>query len=692
MFVVLAAAPLAEAATPRADLTAGAPAGLPTAAEPGAALTLRFAVKNAGRARAKRSFARLFLSKDAKKSKDDLPLGARSKVGALRPRKTEKEKVRGVVPAFAGAGLYRVIACADEGKKVRERSERNNCRASRGTLRVELPAPGGGGGPPGGGSTTSPVATDADNDGFIGDDCAPADPAINPAAEDLPDAGFTDSDCDGIDGDAANATFVATGGNDSGLCTRQQPCATPQKGSDSALAGGKRDVYVAEGDYDQAPFRMRDGVSVYGGFDDQYQRGTAAPAVIHGGSFDPGSGGASQTAVVLAFDLSQPVTLADLTLVGADATTRLSSGQGKSSHVIVARDIAAGVLTITRNSIQAGDGASGQTGSTGQNASTLAAAAVGGDGGNGDEFTTACNNSSHGGGGPGGVNPPPNGPATNGGTGGNGGEMDTDCAFFGPDFDARDGDEGGNAGQWGGAGAYGDGGPGGSGTDLCGPPSPGQPGRIQNGAGGPKGSAGGRLIESFWHGRDASSGGTGQNGGGGGGGGGAGGCDQGTDSYGAGGGGGGAGGIAAVSGGGGANGAGGSFGIFLIDASPEIGGNTFVRGDGGTGGLGGPGGQGQPGGGAGPGGLGPGGQPGAAGGAGGHGGHAGGGGGAAGGVSFAIYSTFTSAPLITPNSVSGGSAGAGGGGAAAIGDGNGGQTGDAGGLGESGTCSNAATC
>jgi hypothetical protein len=46
---------------------------------------------------------------------------------------------------------------------------------------------------------------DWDGDGVIAGDCAPLDAAIHPGAPDAPDLSFADTDCDGIDGDAAGA-------------------------------------------------------------------------------------------------------------------------------------------------------------------------------------------------------------------------------------------------------------------------------------------------------------------------------------------------------------------------------------------------------------------------------------------------------------------------------------------------------
>ena len=61
---------------------------------------------------------------------------------------------------------------------------------------------------------TALAATDYDGDGAIDNDCRPLDPAVHPGATDYPDLTFEDLNCDGIDGDKANAYFVQPSGSD----------------------------------------------------------------------------------------------------------------------------------------------------------------------------------------------------------------------------------------------------------------------------------------------------------------------------------------------------------------------------------------------------------------------------------------------------------------------------------------------
>jgi hypothetical protein len=525
-------------------------------------------------------------------------------------------------------------------------------------------------------------------------DCDDGSAGINPAADDLPDPAFGDTDCDGIDGDEDRAVFVAaSGADDAGCGTTATPCATIATGIARAVSRSKRDVYVAGGTYASAPFFLASGINVFGGFGANFQRD---PLLATGSRVADVSGapavqvfpGELQAATVVADGLTAPTTLADLTLRGVNAAAAGAGRPGNSSYVVVARGLAPGLLTITRNTIVAGAGSAGAAGTAGPSASASAAPG-GSDGVNGGESGAVRL------GGNGGTNAAclAN---TSGGRGGDGG--DTGGQFGGSATAGQAGQPGAQAG-----GAFGGGGSAGaaSGSGQAGNGGPGEPGRITNGAPGSKGAAGGRLIGAFWYGRDGTGGSAGANGGGGGGGGGGGASDNNIDDFGASGGGGGAGGCAAPSGGGGGYGGGGSFGIYLIDASPTIATNLIQRGAGGMGGAGGTGGRGQDGGGASNGGNGfENGGAGGDGGAGGHGGHGGGGGGGAGGLSVGIYrSSGASVPILSGNTFSGGTGGAGGPGGvsaptapAPVDDGNDGPTGDPGTVADTAVCAAPGSC
>jgi hypothetical protein len=493
--------------------------------------------------------------------------------------------------------------------------------------------------------------------------CAP------PSTTDNPDATYTDDNCDGIDGDRAKAIFVAGGGADTATCglTYMTPCQSISHGIVRAATEARPHVYVQAGTYTEV-VALVNGVSVYGGFDFNWQRGAysdMAHRVIIAGAQDTGIGGDGEWLAIRAHNVITPVTIADVVIKGPNAsgTGGSSTRDGKSSYAVHA---VGSKLTLTRVQILAGNGASGANGPAGNDAPIVDRQSYmnGATGGIGDEFTTTCNNSDKGGGGAAGTNScsdSPSARALNGGRGGDGGTMDTNCGVFSADFNARGG-SGGAAAVFT-SGTFGAAGNGGSGGDTCGPTTPGNPGLVANGTAG-GGASGAYLASTYWYARAGGNGTTGQNGSGGGGGGGGGGCDSGTDAYGAGGAGGGAGGCAARGGGLGGGGGGGSFGIFATGTSTiTIANCDLVRGTAGNGGAGGVGGRGQSGG------LGGGiaSHPGSAepgsGGAGAHGGHGGGGGGGAGGSSIGITSTSDST-ITGTCTISGGAAGNGGGGGA----------------------------
>ncbi len=483
-----------------------------------------------------------------------------------------------------------------------------------------------------------------------------------PASTDDPDDAYTDANCDGIDGDVLHGIFVSSAGSNSASCglTPATACQTVAYGVIRGAQTARTQVYVQTGTYTGVVV-MVNGISIYGGYDINWQRGPysdPAHRVTLVGAKDTGTGGAGEFLAVRAHDLIVPVTIDDLIIDGPTATDA-----GKSSYGV---HVFAATITLHAVQVIAGDGAAGSNGTAGTDASSISVAGTGATGGAGNEYTTSCDNSSRGGGGGGATNACASSPSArsmSGGTGGAGGLMDTTCSCCSYDFNETAGLGGGYATySAGAAGAPGGGGPpndpacnGGGGVTG----GFGNGGAIANGGGG-SGAVGATLSNGYWSARSGSSGGTGENGGGGGGGGGSGGCGSGVDAYGAGGGGGGAGGCAARGGGGGAGGGGGSFGVFAANGSTAtLTACVISRGTGGAGGIGGTGGRGQPGGGGGPTGNHPGTSPAGSGGSGGHGGHGGGGGGGAGGRSVGVAYTSDSAVSVDAT-ITGGSAGGGG--------------------------------
>jgi hypothetical protein len=97
-------------------------------------ITASAGVKNKGAHKARKSHTTFLLSRDAMVSSEDLVLGTAGTV-KIRPKRSKTSSGSFAVPASAD-GSYRLIACADSGRKVKERKEGNNCKASRGTVVV----------------------------------------------------------------------------------------------------------------------------------------------------------------------------------------------------------------------------------------------------------------------------------------------------------------------------------------------------------------------------------------------------------------------------------------------------------------------------------------------------------------------------------------------------------------------------
>ena len=149
----------AEAAKQRPDLSVSK-VQVRGPLELGGALRVSVTVRNRGRARAKGSQTSFVLSRDKRSGRGD-PALSRSRTKAVKARKVTKRTVTLRVPALLPAGAWRVVACADARRKVKESKERNNCRASRALALVPPtvgpPGPGPGPGQPP--VSTPPVAT-----------------------------------------------------------------------------------------------------------------------------------------------------------------------------------------------------------------------------------------------------------------------------------------------------------------------------------------------------------------------------------------------------------------------------------------------------------------------------------------------------------------------------------------------------
>jgi hypothetical protein len=132
LIAFFAVAGTAFAAKPRPDLKVTKVTGPSAPVSPGSFFSVRAVIRNAGKAKAKKSVTGFFL---------ELPNDAQRNVGSVVTKKFRKGQKRTIiglltVPDDLRDGSYRLIACADNTKKVRERKEANNCRAAKDPVTV----------------------------------------------------------------------------------------------------------------------------------------------------------------------------------------------------------------------------------------------------------------------------------------------------------------------------------------------------------------------------------------------------------------------------------------------------------------------------------------------------------------------------------------------------------------------------
>ena len=119
-----------------ADLVISDLAFLPTTIRRGESLLVGQTTRNIGSGTAGSSTTRVYLSRDATHSDDDLQLDETAAHGSLDPGESEGLGIVGEVSAPA-LGTYYVIVCADDTERVSEITNTNNCRVA-GTVIVQL--------------------------------------------------------------------------------------------------------------------------------------------------------------------------------------------------------------------------------------------------------------------------------------------------------------------------------------------------------------------------------------------------------------------------------------------------------------------------------------------------------------------------------------------------------------------------
>jgi hypothetical protein len=335
-------------------------------------------------------------------------------------------------------------------------------------------------------------------------------------ASDEPDDTFTDTNCDGVDGDIERAVFVRQDGSDAynGLSPGQAVASLERAFAilNDPIVGPNRDqVLLATGTYRySAPVVLRSGASLYGGYTPNFAGRNDTQSSLQS---------SGETAVV-ADGLTAPVVL-DRLSISVDNRT------GESQPAVTLKVRNSGTHLWLRHTTvvagRGGNGASGSNGNDGRNGDPGGDASGAGAGGGGFPGGGSGASGRSQGAGPGGSNGDANGSACGGGGGGGSGGDGLGCG----DGDPRNGGNGGR-GCDGGAGGDAGGGSGqGALQGLAWFPSrggDGSPGGAGGGGGG-AGAGGGEDCEScpcFGGCCFCIYCGTGRGGGGGGGGGGAG--------------------------------------------------------------------------------------------------------------------------------------------------------------------------
>jgi hypothetical protein len=192
----------------------------------------------------------------------------------------------------------------------------------------------------------SDVVTDR---GVVVDTCVPM--------EDLPDPDGLDTNCDGIDGDAANAVFVSERAPAGGDGSRARPFRTLGEGL-RAVTGVRKQVLVAAGNYSES-VTLVEGAIVAGGYDAMtWQRGGVSVFT-------------ASCPVLVARNIAADTRLQSIEFVGRDADL---PGSSCVAAIIENSD----GLRWTDSRIRAGRGADGADGAAG-----TVSAVVAGAGGNG---------------------------------------------------------------------------------------------------------------------------------------------------------------------------------------------------------------------------------------------------------------------------------------------------------------------
>jgi hypothetical protein len=198
--------------------------------------------------------------------------------------------------------------------------------------------------------------TGAHDDCVSDERCKPVKPCEGAGSPDQPDDGFLDTNCDGIDGNAATALFVdPASGNDANAGTPDSPVRTIKRALALLRTGagaGITALYLAQGSYDEDQLTLDRPVSLYGAYGgsaNNWKRKSEYTTFLDGGTVGLTVSGLGPDA---------GVRMEWLTISSANATA-----PGTASIALHIRDTHG--LQLNHTTLTAGLGANGERGSDG---------------------------------------------------------------------------------------------------------------------------------------------------------------------------------------------------------------------------------------------------------------------------------------------------------------------------------------
>jgi subtilase family serine protease len=120
----------------RPDLVVNSLANPPAVVSAGDGFSARDRTRNIGKATARATVTRYYLSKGGQRTQV-----ARRSVGLLKPGRSSAGSITAKVPETLDTGTYSFVACADAPGAITETNEKNNCRTAATRIVIKKPPP-----------------------------------------------------------------------------------------------------------------------------------------------------------------------------------------------------------------------------------------------------------------------------------------------------------------------------------------------------------------------------------------------------------------------------------------------------------------------------------------------------------------------------------------------------------------------